>query len=77
MFLFAPILGGAWYLGLAWAASLFHHEAEGTRFLIRPSLLYWAIPAILLGLISSVIPLDLFYRAFLRERYCRLRALLQ
>ena len=42
--LLIPLLGYAWYLGLTRAASLFHHEAQGTRFLLQPSPVYWAIP---------------------------------
>ena len=32
--LLAAIFGYAWYLGMTWAASLFHHEAGGTLFVI-------------------------------------------
>ena len=69
--LLAAILGYAWYLGMTWAASLFHDEAVSALFVIRTSPIAWALPALFLGLISSLIPLDLLYRALLRERYRR------
>ena len=69
--LLIPLLGYAWYLGLTRAASLFHHEAQGTRFLLQPSPVYWAIPSLFLGIISSPIPLDGLYRTLLRDRHRR------
>ncbi len=71
IFLLVPLLNFAWYLGLRWAASLFHHEAHGTRFLLQPSPIYWLSPAFFLALITSAIPLDGLYRALLRDRYRR------
>ncbi len=70
-FLLAALLGSAWYLGLRWAASLFNHEAPGTRFLVQASPLYRCIPAIFLGMITSMITLDWLYRTLLRDRYHR------
>ncbi len=67
----APLLGYMWYLGLTWAASFFHHEVQGTRFLIRPSQAYWLVPAIFLAIVSLPIPLDGLYRGLLRDRYRR------
>ena len=70
-FLLTPLLVFAWYLGLTWAASLFQHEARGARFLVKPSFVYWLVPALFLGMITLVIPLDWLYRALLRGRYRR------
>jgi hypothetical protein len=70
-FLLTALLGYAWYLGLTWAASLFNHEAHGTRFLLQALPPYWWIPAIFLGMITSMIPLDWLYRTLLRDRYRR------
>jgi hypothetical protein len=70
-FLLVLILGHAWYLGLTRAATLFRHEAPGTRFLVQPAWYVWLIPALALGLITSAIPLDWLYRALLRDSYRR------
>jgi hypothetical protein len=70
-FFLAALLGSAWYLGLTWTASLWNHVGHGTRFSVQPSPIYWSIPAIFLGMITSMIPLDGLYRALLRGRYRR------
>jgi hypothetical protein len=73
LLLLAALLSYAWHQGMMWAASVFQREAHGTRFLVQPSPLYWVIPALLLGLITSAIPLDELYRILLRDRYRRYR----
>ena len=70
-FIFAPLLGFAWYFVLNGAAGLFQHDATGSRFLVRPSPLFCAMPAIFLGVTSSAVPIDLLYRYLLRDRYHR------
>ena len=69
--LFMTILVIAWYFALRGAAALFQHETSGTRFLVEPTAIVWALPALLLGSITAVIPLDWLYRALLRDRYRR------
>jgi hypothetical protein len=71
LFILVPLLGYAWYLRLNWAASLYRPEAPDTRFFVQPGPIFWAMPAFLLGMISSVILLDGLYRALLRGRYRR------
>jgi hypothetical protein len=70
-FLFAPLLTYASYLAPTWAASLFHHEIDGTRFLVQPSTAFRPVLALLLGISTSTITLDGLYRALLRDRYRR------
>jgi hypothetical protein len=70
-FILAPLLGFAWYFALKGAAGQFQHVAPGTRFLVRPTSIYWAIPAIFLGIISPAVPIEWLYRCLLRERYRR------
>ncbi len=70
-FIFVPLLGYAWYLVLKGAASLFHEAAPATRYLVLTMPLFWVIPALFLGMISSAIPMEWLYRCLLRDRYPR------
>jgi hypothetical protein len=70
-FIFAPLLTFAWYLALKGAAGYFEHVAPGTRFLTGPAPVFWALPAIFLGLVLSALPMVSLYRALLGDRYRR------
>jgi hypothetical protein len=70
-FVVCPLLVFGWYFLLKQAASAFHHDFPDTRFLVEPTPIIWAIPAILLGAFSALIPIDCLYQALLRDRYCR------
>ncbi len=71
IFTFIVLFGYAWYLAFKWAADMLYHPVPATRYLIRPSGLYWALPALFLGVISSAIPTDRLYRCLLGDRYRR------
>jgi hypothetical protein len=78
-FVFAPLLGYAWYITLKGGADLFHRPDPVMRFLVRPSDYFWGVPALFLGIITSAIPINGLYRILLRdrcqrfERYCNER----
>ena len=61
----------AWLLGLTWVASLFHRDAHGTQFSLRPSTNYCVVPALFIGMITAPIPILGLYRALLGDRYRR------
>jgi hypothetical protein len=70
-FLVVPALGYLWFLALRWGAGCFPQNSPDTRFLLRPVPLIWAVPAMLLGIITSAVPLNGLYLALLRSRYRR------
>jgi hypothetical protein len=70
LFLFAPLLGYAWYLVLKGAAELVRHETPDTLILVQPTWI-WSLPAGFLAIITSAIPVEWLYRALLRHRYRR------
>lgn len=71
-FTFSALLGFAWYAALKAAAGLCDHSTLGTRFLVQPTSIFWAIPSMFLGMVSSAIPLAWLYRWLLRDRYAGL-----
>ncbi len=71
MLLVMPLLGCLSYFGMTWAAGLFHRQTPGTRFLVQPSVSYWLLPAICLGIGACWIPLDWLHQLLLRDRYRR------
>jgi hypothetical protein len=71
LFPLVALLCFGWYLVLTSAANLFYHDLPGTRFVVRPAAYYWMLPALVLGIITSPIPLDWLYRVLLRDRYRR------
>jgi hypothetical protein len=71
LFLVAPPLGYLWFLALKWGAGCFPQETPDTLFLLRPDPLIWSVPAMLLGIISSAIPISALYLALLGSRYHR------
>ncbi|HWE35850.1 MAG TPA: hypothetical protein VG406_04700 [Isosphaeraceae bacterium] len=71
LFVFAPLLGFAWYLALRDATRLFPHDRPGTLFLVEPIGVYWMLPALFLGIVSSAVPMTLLYRALLGDRFGR------
>lgn len=70
IFLFAPALGYLWFHALKWGAGRFPQETPETLFLLRPDSLIWSSPAMLLGLLSSVVPITALYLALLGRRRC-------
>lgn len=70
-FLFVPTLSYLWYLALLGAASLLPHETPDTRFVLLPIPILWGFPAVLLGIVTSIIPLTGLYLALLGDRYRR------
>lgn len=71
VFVIIPLLTFAWYRTLNGAVGLFHQEVPRTRFVVQPNPLWWFGPALLLGIISAVIPVFGLYRVLLRERFRR------
>jgi hypothetical protein len=71
IFLLVPLLGYAWYLALKGASGLFHQATPATRYLVQPIPIFWGLPALFLGIISSAIPTEWLYRCLLRDRYRR------
>ena len=70
-FILVPLLGLAWYFALKGAAGLFQHATPGMQFLARPTPIFWGLPALFLGIISSAVPMEWLYRSLLRDRYPR------
>jgi hypothetical protein len=67
----ATVFGLAWYLALTRLGGLFPHESPDTVFVAQPAPVFWGVPAIFLGMLTSAIPLDLCHRAVFRDRYRR------
>lgn len=68
-FAIAPAAAYLWWrllLALTGPGGFFH---EGELFSLRPRPIVWAIPSGLLGLISSIAPINAILRHLLRERY--------
>lgn len=63
--------GIASYLILTRMAGWLRPESPDTVFLVEPTPVFWAVPAIFLGMLTAIIPLDLGQRALLRDRYRR------
>ncbi len=71
IFLFTAAFGSLWYLAMKEAAGLWPTATPATRFLLRPEPISFAAPALILGILSSALPIDGLYRLLLRERYRR------
>jgi hypothetical protein len=71
LFLVVPALSYLWFLALRWRAGCFPQVTPDTRFLLRPHPAIWIVPAVLLGTITSVIPLTALYSALLGNRFRR------
>ncbi len=68
------LLVAAWSGALIWGAGLIHHNTAETRFLVRPPTFYWIFPGLILGLLTTAIPLDRCYRLVFGDRYRRFRS---
>lgn len=71
LFLFTAVLACGWYHTIKWGAALFHAKVPDTRILLLLDPGWWVVPAMLLGLITSAIPINTFYYVLLRDRYRR------
>lgn len=65
------VSGFAWYLAVTTLAGLFSHRSPDTVFLVEPTPVFWAVPAVFLGMLTALIPLDFVQRAVLGDRYHR------
>jgi hypothetical protein len=71
LFLFAGILTYLWYLALGFAVDFSLRMPADTEYLIQPHSLVWLVPAMMLGLLTAVFPLNVLLFVLLRDRYRR------
>ena len=65
------LLTVVWYVLLFGLASLVHRAGPGTLYLLTTLPLYWSLPAMFLGLLSSIKPMDWLCRSYLGDRLHR------
>jgi hypothetical protein len=70
-FVFATALGLVWYALLRAVAGLAVTADPDTVYLMTPSASSWGVPAIFLGILPSVVPMDWLFRVLLGTRYRR------
>lgn len=71
LYLMVAALTYPWFLALKWGAGSFPQDTPDDLILLRPPPQTWLIPAMLLGMISSVILTSALYVALLGSRYRR------
>lgn len=74
IFFWTGALSYAWYRGIFFLVESIGPRPAGEAYLILPDAAFWVLPAFFLGILSSAIPLDLIYRALLKDRYAEFYA---
>jgi hypothetical protein len=72
-FVFVAVIGYLCFLGFCGLALWNARGPAPSRFLLLPGI-YWAVPALFLGIILAAIPIHFLYKVLLRDRYAEYTA---